>query len=54
VCIEEAPGGFRSAIYSALGLLLQISIEWLVRLTGRKIRRDDAPVDGLRAWKARA
>jgi hypothetical protein len=43
VCIEEPPGGFRSAIYSALGLLLQISIEWLVRLTGRRIRRSDAP-----------
>jgi hypothetical protein len=43
VCIEEPPRGLRSAIYSALGLLLQISIEWLVRLTGRKIRRSDAP-----------
>jgi hypothetical protein len=30
------------AIYSALGLLLQICIEWLVRLTGRRIRKSDA------------
>jgi hypothetical protein len=43
VCIEEPLRGLRSAIYSALGLLLQISIEWLVRLKGRKIRRSDAP-----------
>jgi hypothetical protein len=43
VCIEEGPRGLHSAIYSALGLLLQISIEWLVRLTGRRIRRSDAP-----------
>jgi hypothetical protein len=43
VCIEEPPKGLRSAIYSALGLLLQICIEWLVRLTGRRIRKSDAP-----------
>jgi len=43
VRIEEPPKGIRSAIYSALGLLLQICIEWLVRLTGRRIRRTDAP-----------
>jgi len=42
-CIEEQPKGLRSAIYSALDLLLQISIEWLVRLTGRRIRKRDAP-----------
>jgi hypothetical protein len=35
VCIEEPPKGIRSAIYAALGLLLQICIEGLVRLTGR-------------------
>jgi hypothetical protein len=43
VCIEEPPKGIRSAIYAALGLLLQICIEWLVRLTGRRIRKTDAP-----------
>jgi len=43
VCIEEPPKGLRSAIYSALGLPLQICIEWLVRLTGRRIRKSDAP-----------
>jgi hypothetical protein len=43
VCIAEAPKGIGSAIYSVLGLLLQICIEWLVRLTGRRIRKTDAP-----------
>ena len=43
VSIEEEPTGVRAAVYSVLGLLLQMSIEWLVRLTGRKIRKSDAP-----------
>jgi hypothetical protein len=33
----------RAAIYSALGLLLEVSIEWLVRLTGRRIPKSEAP-----------
>jgi hypothetical protein len=41
--VEEPPSGVRAAVYSALGLLLQVCIEWLVRLTGRRIRRSDAP-----------
>jgi len=43
VCINEQPKGLRSAIYFAIGLLLQIIIEYLVRLTGRRIRKSDAP-----------
>ena len=41
--VEEQPTGLRAAVYSFLGLLLQVCIEWLVRLTGRKIRKSDAP-----------
>jgi len=33
----------RAAVYSAFGLLLQVCIEWLVRLTGKKVRRSEAP-----------
>jgi hypothetical protein len=36
-------GGFRGLIYSALGYLLQKCIEWLVRLTGRRVLKADAP-----------
>jgi hypothetical protein len=43
VSVEEAPTGLRAGVYSALGLLLQVSIEWLVRLTGRRIRKSEAP-----------
>ena len=43
VPVEEEPRGARAAVYSVLGLLLQVSIEWLVRLTGRKIRKSEAP-----------
>jgi len=43
VCIEEQPTGVRAAIYSSLGLLLQGCIEWLVRLTGRRIHKSEAP-----------
>jgi hypothetical protein len=42
VPLEEQPTGIRSATYSALGLFLQICIEWLVRLTGRRIPKSDA------------
>jgi hypothetical protein len=43
VPVEEAPTGVRAAAYSALGLLLQVCIEWLVRLTGRRICKSEAP-----------
>jgi len=43
VSVEEQPTGIRAAVYSLFGLLLQVSIEWLVRLTGRKIRKSEAP-----------
>ena len=43
VSVEEQPTGVRAAVYSVLGLLLQVSIEWLVRLTGRRIRKSEAP-----------
>jgi hypothetical protein len=43
VSVEEPPTGIRAAVYSLFGLLLQVSIEWLVRLTGRKIRKTEAP-----------
>ena len=43
VSLEEPPSGVRAVVYSALGLLLQVIIEWLVRLTGRRIRKSDAP-----------
>jgi hypothetical protein len=43
VSVEEEPTGVRAAVYSVLGLLLQVSIEWLVRLTGRRIRKSEAP-----------
>jgi hypothetical protein len=43
VSVEEQPTGVRAAVYSFFGLLLQVSIEWLVRLTGRKIRKSEAP-----------
>jgi hypothetical protein len=43
VSVEEEPKGVRAAVYSVLGLLLQVSIEWLVRLTGKRIRKSEAP-----------
>ena len=43
VSVEEEPTGLRAAVYSALGLLLQVCIEWLVRLTGKRIRKSEAP-----------
>ena len=43
VSVEEQPTGVRAAVYSLLGLFLQVCIEWLVRLSGRRIRKSDAP-----------
>src|ERR1700758_1890903 len=43
ISVEEEPTGVRAAAYSLLGLLLQVTIEWLVRLTGRRIRKSEAP-----------
>ncbi|HWN74840.1 MAG TPA: hypothetical protein VNO13_03800 [Candidatus Udaeobacter sp.] len=43
ISVEEEPTGVRAAVYSVLGLLLQVSIEWLVRLTGKRIRKSEAP-----------
>jgi len=39
----KASGGVREFVYLVLGFLLQKCIEWLVRLTGRKVRKTDAP-----------
>ena len=36
-------GTLRATIYSAMGFLLQKCIEWLVRLTGRKVSKAEAP-----------
>src|SRR5260370_22485075 len=43
ISVEEEPTGVRAAVYSLLGLLLQLTIEWLVRLTGERIRKSEAP-----------
>jgi hypothetical protein len=43
ISVEEHPTGVRAAVYSVLGVLLQVCIEWLVRLTGRRIRKREAP-----------
>jgi len=43
VSVEEQPTGVQAAVYSLLGLLLQVCIEWLVRLTGRRVRKSEAP-----------
>src|ERR1700731_4491096 len=43
ISVEEEPTGVRAAVYSVLGLLLQVSIEWLGRLTGGRIRKSEAP-----------
>src|SRR6202790_2196009 len=42
VSVEEEPTGVRAAVYSVLRVLLQVSIEWLVRLTGRRIGKNEA------------
>lgn len=43
VSVEEQPTGLRAVVYSFLGLMLQVIIEWLVRLTGKRIRKSEAP-----------
>ena len=43
ISVEEQPTGVRAAVYSLLGLFLQVCIEWLVRLTGKRIRKSEAP-----------
>ena len=37
---ERAP---RGALHGAFAALLELGIEWMVRTTGRRIRRSDAP-----------
>ena len=43
--IPDAPesAGLRNILYSALGYFLQTCIEWLVRLTGRRVSKSEAP-----------
>jgi len=43
IAVEEPPTGIRAAVYSLFGIVLQVCIEWLVRLTGKKVRRSEAP-----------
>ena len=40
---EARESGLRAALSSAVGMVLQFCIEWLVRLAGRKVERKDAP-----------
>jgi hypothetical protein len=40
---SSRPGGPRGVMYSVLGFLLQRCIEWLVRLTGRRVSKANAP-----------
>jgi len=40
---ESKPGGVRERLYSVLGYLLQTCIELLVRLTGRRVLKAEAP-----------
>jgi len=40
---EPLESGIRARISSVVGVALQLSIEWLVRLTGRTVKRKDAP-----------
>jgi len=37
------PAGLRGVVSSAVGVVLQLCIEWLVRLAGRRVERKDAP-----------
>jgi hypothetical protein len=43
VSVDEQPTGVRAMVYSFMGLILQICIEWLVRLSGKRIRKTEAP-----------
>src|SRR5260370_15550240 len=40
--VKEGQGSGRGAVHGAFAALLELGIEWMVRLTGRKIRRSDA------------
>jgi hypothetical protein len=40
--VKEGEGPGRGALHGAFAALLELGIEWMVRLTGRKIRRSDA------------
>jgi hypothetical protein len=41
--IREGERPARGALHGAFAALLELGIEWMVRVTGRKIRRSDAP-----------
>jgi len=43
ISVDEQPTGLRAMVYSFMGLVLQICIEWLVRLSGKRIRKSEAP-----------
>jgi hypothetical protein len=45
ICIPDAPEstGVRAVFYDVLGYLLQTIIEWLVRLTGRRVLKSETP-----------
>lgn len=43
VSVDEQPTGGRAAVYAISGLLLRLCIEWLVRLTGKRIRKGEGP-----------
>lgn len=45
ICIPGGPesAGVQAVLYNALGYLLQTVIEWLVRLTGRRVLKSEAP-----------
>ena len=40
---SEFQGGFGETIHSLFGWMLEVGIEWLVRFTGRKVLRQQAP-----------
>jgi len=45
VSVEEQPTGVRAAVYSFLGLLLQVIIEWLVRLPEKDLQERGSWLD---------
>jgi hypothetical protein len=40
---QEGERASRGALHGAFAVLLELGIEWMVKLTGRRIRRSDAP-----------
>jgi hypothetical protein len=40
---DARPKGIAESIHAAFALALETGIEWMVRITGRKIRKKDAP-----------